>query len=201
MRVLLAVLSPLNVELGASQIALNLANALRNLGIEAVVWSPYPIHERMPWWRQLSWMRGRLNEFVDQNGPFDIVDVLPAAVTSAIGKDRVIVARSVQPDLLYLWNSTRFGKAHRRIGFVRWFIEAFFNLYLALLVVYGWCLATRILCLGSIEFEWMRKWFPWWCRKLSVYVCAIAEDEREALKHIRQARRARSSADKRIFAG
>ena len=49
----------------------------------------------------------------------------------------------------------------------------------------GWSRATYLLCLGSLELEWMKKWFPWWKNKLLVYLHAISNDERSELTKIR----------------
>lgn len=188
MRVLFAVLSPISTELGASQMALNLANALRTQGIETVVWTPHPVPPEIPWWRRMAWVRRAVAEYVRRDGAFDAVDVPPVAVTRSLAKQCAVVARSVQPDLAYLWTEVRFAGRARPVRMVVWIGSALFNLYLAGLVVCGWCRARHILCLGSSEFEWMKRWFPWWRRKLGMYVNATGDDERQALGEIRQDR-------------
>jgi glycosyltransferase involved in cell wall biosynthesis len=203
MRILIVVLSPISAELGAAQVALNLADGLRTQGVEAVLWSPRPIPEDIRWWRQMSWMRQRLNEFVKDNGPFDVVDAPPVALTRVISKCGTVIARSVQPDLLYLWTETRHARLARREAFARSIarrvVEQLHTLYLAALVVNGWFWARHILCLGSGELGWMKKWFPWWRRKMSMYVNAIGDEERKALAAVRQNRSAPSGNGTRFL--
>ena len=188
MRILFVVLSPVRRELGAAQMASNLANALRVLGIDTVVWSPQPVPRELPWWRNHAWIRRRIAEFVEENGPFDFVDLPPVAVTRRLARAGPVIARMVQPDLAYLWAELRYGSRVRRIDVVGRAASAVYNLYLAILVVLGWVHARRILCLGRWNFERMRRWLPWWHRKLATYVNAVADDERAMLVELRAKR-------------
>jgi glycosyltransferase involved in cell wall biosynthesis len=190
LRVLLVVLAPLDSTLGASQMALNLAGALRAAGVDATLWSPYPKKAVVPWWRELSWMRRSLREFVAKNGPFDVIDALPAALSGDLGRNAVLVARSVQPDLRYLWISMRARGPRRSYALARQAVEAAFGVYVATLIVSGWQLADHILCLGSLERDWMHRRFPWWRSKTTMYVNAIAGAERPVLAEVRRSRRA-----------
>ena len=185
MRILLAVLSPISAELGAAQMALNLAEALRGMEIEVVVWTPYPIPPEISWWRRVAWIRRSIADYVEKDGLFDCVDLPPVAVTRALARNCPVIARSVQPDLAYLWTEMWFAGRLRSVGVADWIATALFNFYLGILVVCGWFRARHILCLGREEFEWMKKWFPWWQGKLAMYVNAIADNEREALVEVR----------------
>lgn len=189
MRVLFVVLSPLTDELGASQIALNLARALNERGIETELWSPHPVPAEVPWWRRMSWTRERVRQHLQENGGFDVVDVPPVAATAAAGNGRFVIGRSVQPDLLYLWTEWRHARRLRKVSLIRWLVEGMYYFYLMCLVISGWYKADRILCLGKGELKWMKRWFPWWREKTGMYVSALAEDERRLLAAIRSTRK------------
>lgn len=188
LRVLLVVLAPLDSTLGASQMALNLADALKSAGVDATLWSPYPKRVVVPWWRELSWIRESLRAYVESNGPFDVIDALPAVLSRNLGPNAVLVARSVQPDLRYLWISMRSRGPRRRYALVRQGADSAFGLYVASLILGGWQHADHILCLGSLERDWMHRRFPWWRPKTTMYVNAIAETERPALAQVRRSR-------------
>lgn len=188
MRVLIVVLGPLDAEFGAAQIGLNLVEALCARGVDARAWSPRPIPEDVPWWRQMAWMRRRLDEFIAAEGPFDIIDAPPVANTAAVRRHGIAVARSVQPDLHYLWVEARARHAGR-LDLVKRLSEGLHTLYLSALVVAGWYRARHIVCLGSVELAWMRKTFPWWRRKASMYVSAPRPQDRESLAAVRRNRR------------
>jgi glycosyltransferase involved in cell wall biosynthesis len=188
MRVLFVVLSPVRPELGAAQIAIRVAEALRSLGTDAVVWTPHPVAAGVPWWKAMGWVRRRIAEYVERNGPFDFVDLPPVAVTRKLARMCPAIARSVQPDLAYLWAEMRFSGRIRRLSLAVKAIAALHNVYLCCLVVHGWLLARHVICLGSAEFNWMRRWLPWWRCKLSYYVSAIATADRKVLAEIRSRR-------------
>src|SRR5262245_10104328 len=179
--------------------ALNLAEALRAQGAQVVLWTPLPLPPGIPWWKRMQWMRRRIAEYVQQEGPFDFVDVPPVAVSAALARRCMVVVRSVQPELLYLWTEAAHAGAVGRVRFTHRVAGALLALYHALLVVGGWQRATCILCLGSGEFQWMRRWFPWWRKKLRVYVNAINDDERAQLLRIRGQRRPPSGEGTRFL--
>ncbi|MGQ0523803.1 MAG: glycosyltransferase family 4 protein [Betaproteobacteria bacterium] len=198
MRLLIVVHSPLTATLGAAQMALNLADAMRAQGIDALAWSPYPRQEKVPWWCELSWVRRRVRQYVEENGPFDVIDSPPIMLSWRLARHATVVARSVGPDLLYLWTSWRARRARHKFA-ITWFVEAAFDLYLAVLVLNGWLIADRIFCVGSLERDWMHRWFPWWRKKTTYYVNAIDDGERAALAEVRRARRQRDSAATRYL--
>lgn len=190
MRILFAVLSPISAELGAAQMALNLAAGLRALGHEVVVWSPQPVPAGVRWWRHAAWVRRRIADYVREDGGFDLVDAPPVAISRTLAKQCATMARSVQPDLQYLWVEALHGGRVERRGVAMGLVTALYNTYIAALVVAGWASAQRILCLGGLEFAWMRRWFPWWRGKTGMYVNAIGEEERAGLARIRSRRSA-----------
>jgi glycosyltransferase involved in cell wall biosynthesis len=183
------VLSPISAELGAAQIALNLSRALRALGTEVVVWTPHPIPPEVRWWRRMAWVRRKIAEYAKQDGKFDVVDVPPVAVTRLLARQCTVVARSVQPDLLYLWTELRYAGRIRPHSVAVWIASAMLNTYLAALVLVGWSRARHILCLGMLDFGRMRRWFPWWRAKMGMYINAIGDEERRALADIKRNRR------------
>jgi glycosyltransferase involved in cell wall biosynthesis len=199
MRILFAVLSPLTAELGAAQMALNLADALRRRGVDAVVWSPYPIPPELPWWRRMTWIRQRITNYVKDDSHFDAVDVPPVAVSGPLtGKTRV-VARSVQPDLLYLWSDLRYAWRLVDTRLSTWIATAVWNLYLSLLVLAGWSRAYRILCLGKVDYRRTIRWFPWLRAKTAMYVNALSDEERKALAAIRSHRSTSERSGRRFL--
>jgi glycosyltransferase involved in cell wall biosynthesis len=199
MRILFVVLSPITAELGAAQMALNLSSALRAIGAEVVVWTPHPIPSEVRWWRRMAWIRRRAAEYAREDGRFDFVDIPPVAGTRMLAQQCAVVTRSVQPDLQYLWTEIRYAGRVRSISFAVWIASAMTNAYLAALVIAGWFRARHIMCLGTQDFEWMMRWFPWWRGKMSMYVNAISEEERKTLDVIRRNRKKPSGAGTRFL--
>lgn len=190
MRLLIVSFAPLSETYGAAQIALNLAVALRELGHEVITWSPGNPPPGVRWWRHTAWRGRELERFLAAQPPFDAIDAQPVAITRSVGRAaRMVVARSVQPDLRYLaaeiCEATRQAPCNPVLSAAT-FVHA---LYLGALVVAGWRRAGIILCLGSLEATWMRRHFPWWRRKLHVYECALAESERAQLAELKGKRR------------
>lgn len=179
--------------------ALNLAGALRAIGVDVVVWTPYPIPPEIRWWRRIAWVRKRITEYVKQDGRFDIVDVPPVAVTRTLARQSVVITRNVQPELLYLWTELQYGRRVRPVGVVEWIAGVVFYSYLTALVLAGWYRAQRILCLGSIDYDWMKRRFPQWRGKLAMYVNAVGENDRERLLEVRRNRVPKSSSATRFL--
>ena len=182
MRILIVTHAPLSPEFGAGQMAINLGDALRRQGHEVTLWSPHPLPSVSRWFRniqQLILMRKKLDQFLDTQEPFDIIDCPGVLVTKKISQSSsVLVARSVQPDILYLLSDLIISPKRVLNNL----------LYLAIHISYltkGWARANYILCLGSLELEWMKNWFPWWEKKLLFYVNAISEYEQAEFSKIR----------------
>lgn len=77
-------------------------------------------------------------------------------------------------------------------GIIRTLLYYLDLFFLLVLIVPGWSRATYILCLGSLEFHWMRKWLPWWQSKIIYYFNALSGKEQVALTEVRLNRQQRS---------
>ena len=190
MRILIVSHPPLSLEHGASQTALNLAAALRERGHDAVAWSPEPLPPRARWWNRWLWQRRRIEEHLE-SGAFDIVDLPAISVSRRIAARRsvsAVVARSVQPELRYLWLMIQ-DRARLFPGTpVRIAAEAATWPVVSRAVTAGWRRADVVLCLGTHELEWMRQRFPWVRPKLEVYLDAPPPADQEAFAAVRSAR-------------
>ena len=187
-RILIATHSPISAKFGAGQVAINLAEALREQGHDVTLWSPHPMPNLTRWWQGLEGlklMREKLDEFIDEQEPFDVIDCFGVLITKKVAQSALVVARSVQPDILYIVSgllSSRY-KGLKKIALFPF--NCFYGLAYTSLLLQGWARATYILCLGSLELEWMKKWFPWWRNKLFFYLNAISKEEQLELAKIR----------------
>jgi glycosyltransferase involved in cell wall biosynthesis len=188
MRILIVAFCPLIPELGAGQMALNLAGALRQRGHDIVCWWPGEPPRGIRWWRHTAWRRRKLAQFVREEGPFDLVDAPPVAVTRRLAALVSVVARSTQPDLRYLWGETKEGLRFLLRRPQRALAGLVHAGYLAALIVLGWHRARAIMCLGSLELAWMRRYLPWLRRRLHVYMNALGDEDRRSLSALRVAR-------------
>ncbi len=191
-RLLIVTHAPLSAELGAGQVALNLAEALRTQGHDVTVWSPYPLPTQTRWWRTIQQMRSKLDEFIETNKPFDIIDTPAMLITRRVSQSTLVVARSVQPYLLYLAHSLNDQLDLSLRGIVRAPFSYLYSIFQIFLVLQGWRRATYILCLGSLELNWMKRWFPWWKTKLMSYLHGLSPADREALAKVRLQRQQHS---------
>ena len=187
-RILIATHSPLSSKFGAGQMAINLAEALREQGHQVILWSPHPMSNLTRWWQNLQClqlMRTKLEEFLDNQEPFDVIDCVGVLITKKVSQSGLVVARSVQPDILYIISGlvNPQDNALKKLALLPF--NCLFGLAYILLLLQGWTRATYILCLGSLELEWMSKWFPWWRSKLFFYFNAISKDEQLELAKIR----------------
>lgn len=173
--------------------ALNLAAALRARGHDAQAWAPGDVPAGVRWWQNMAWKRRAVLAHVESTVPYDIVDAPPVAISAQLTKRACTVARSVQPDLLYLACEGRASIRHLWRRPLQVLSGLVYSALLAKQVLVGWHRARLILCLGSIELAWMQRWFPWLRRKLACYPNALADEDREALKAIRLVRSPRAS--------
>jgi len=185
-RILIVSHPPLTVELGAAQLALNLAAALRDRGHDAVAWSPAPLPPDTRWWNLWRRQTQGIERFAESHGPFDVVDTPAISASRRLARCGRLVARSVQPELRYLWEDLRGDLARRPSP--RALANAVLAAPRAADVLGGWHRASRILCMGTHELEWMRRRFPRWSGKLRLYVCALPPEEHEALAEVRRHR-------------
>lgn len=184
-RILIVTHSPLSAEFGAGQVAINLAQALRAKGHEVTLWSPHPLPPQTRWWQSVQQMRSKLNGFIKTQEPFDVIDIYPSLITKQVGKSALVVARSVQPDILYSVYSLNSPLKRSLKEISRLLLIVFYSLYHVFLIIQGWRRANYILCLGSLELLWMKKWFFWWQYKLGYYVNALAKTDQTELNKIR----------------
>ena len=191
-RILLVTHAPLSPDYGAAQIALNLGDALRRSGHEAVVWSPHPLRRARTPWGGLRLMREKLEAFVAAQAPFDVIDAPASLITKRMSGAALTVARSVQPDLRYLFVGLLENVRPTIKAMLSALISAVYIIYQGALVVRGWSRADIILCLGQLELQWMENRFPKWKPKLRFYLTTISEIDRERLSAVRNKRVARS---------
>jgi glycosyltransferase involved in cell wall biosynthesis len=181
-RILLVSHPPLAAELGAAQLAVNLAAALAARGHSALAWSPEPLAR--PAWARWREQARAIEVFVDRHGPFDVVDLPAITVSPRLAAGARLVARSVQPELRYLGIHlrTELRRPHRLPWSAAWTARA------AAAVLRGWRRAPVILCLGSLERQWMRRRFPWLAPRLADYVVAPSAGDRQAFAAVRASR-------------
>lgn len=184
-RILIVTHAPLSAELGAGQMALNLAEALRAQGHDVTLWSPYPLPSQTKWWQSTQQMRSKLDAFIETQKPFDVIDNVTVLVTKRVSKSAVVVARSVQPDILYLAHSLNSWRERSIREIFKLPFSYLYTLFKVFLLLQGWQRAKYILCLGSLELKWMKKWFPWWKNKIFSYVNALSTADQEALAKVR----------------
>lgn len=185
-RILIVTHAPLAPEFGAGQMALNLAEAFREQGHDVTLWSPHPLPPQTRWWQRLQNMRSKLNAFLDTQSPFDAIDTPAIFITRRVRQAApVVVARSVQPDILYIANNLNWSVEVNCKGIIRLLFSYSYALFQVFLIVQGWHRATSILCLGTLELQWMKKYFPWWRDKLGSYVNALSKADQEALTQVR----------------
>ena len=193
MRVLLVSHPPLAAELGAAQVAMSLAAALRARGHDAVAWSPEPLPADTRGWN--LWLRQRhaIERFAAAQGPFDVIDTPAISASRRLAHCGPLIARSVQPELRYLLHGARHDLL--RGCSPRALVNAALAGPRAGAIVAGWRRARVILCLGSQELAWMRRRFPRWSRKLRLYANTLPAAERPALAEVRRQRQRIAAGD------
>lgn len=186
MKILLVSHPPLAAELGAAQIAINLAEALRGRGHDARAWSPEPLPPDTRWWNLWKRQTEGAERWAEENGPFDVIETPALSASGRLARCcRLLVTRSVQPELGYLWHDVRSDLARPS---PRAIATAVLALRRAAAIKAGWRRAGFILCMGSLELDSMRRRFPAWKDKLGLYVCALSARESEALAAVRRGR-------------
>lgn len=199
MKILLVSHPPLTAELGAAQIALHLAAALRGRGHAAAGWSPEPLPPGVRWWNLWKRQREAMERYAAENGPFDAIDTPAISASAALARYGPLVVRSVQPELLYLRQDVRADLARRFPPSPRSLAHAAFAVPRARAITAGWERARLVLCLGSIELERMRRRYPGWGPRLASYVCAPSPLDRAALGEVRRGRVRRPASGVRFL--
>src|SRR5580698_8172575 len=170
MRILIVCPCPLDRELGAAQIHLNLAGALADLGHAVRVWTPYPLPPGTHWAASVGAMREKLGSFLEGDGVFDIIDCPPVLIRRRFIRRGVTwVGRSVQPDLQYLWEELcgRAGRSPRALA--KTAAVAAWSLGTSARIYRGWVASHVVMCLGAGEREWIGERFSWLRPKLRSY--------------------------------
>jgi glycosyltransferase involved in cell wall biosynthesis len=195
MRILVVTHAPLEPEYGAAQMALNLAAALRDRGHDALAWSTEPLPRQARFWNAWRWQRRRLESFLQESPPFDVVDapavsVGPRLIRSV--RQGLLVARSVQPDLRYFACALVAELRRLPMSFPYLLLDAPHMLAVSAAITAGWRRAAVVLCLGSHERDWMRRRFPWTAAKLECYLDAPAPADQATFAEIRARRAGRA---------
>jgi len=197
-RLLIASFAPLRPEVGAGQMALELASALVQRGHRVITWEPTALPAGLPWYLHARRRRAELERFVQAHGPFDALDAPPLALTNRLTRLSNVVARTVQPDWLYWW----IGFAHAlRRGNSRSAVAQLAELGAQARVIYGMLIARRIVCLGPEEEAWMRRWLPLVGDRLLSYDNALPEADRDALEKVRATRRSPTNRVRWLWIG
>ncbi|HKI02154.1 MAG TPA: glycosyltransferase family 4 protein [Thermoanaerobaculia bacterium] len=189
-RILMVSYGPLRAELGASQMALNLADALSGRGHEVIPWSPEPVPQEVRWWQDWLWRRKQLEDYLDAVPAFDVVDLPALASSHRVARHAPLVVRSVQPALLYFLADARAALRQAASAPLTTAAHLVQNARLSAAVVRGWRRASLILCLGTAEREWMERRLPWTRSRLAHYFNAVGQAEQAELSLVRRARTA-----------
>lgn len=133
-------------------------------------------------------MRSKVDAFIETQEPFDIIDSPASLITKRMRESAFVVARSTQPDILYLLSDLKSPFKLNVKNIVRIPPGRLYTLFHMSLVLMGWGRANLIICLGTLELAWMKKWFPFWRKKLGSYLNALSEADQAALTAIREQR-------------
>src|SRR5258706_12059078 len=188
MRILVVTHAPLASEFGAGQIAINLAQPLQKLGHEVVLWSPDGILPKTRWWQRNRIISSKFKKFLANQKKFDVIDSPASFITRKVKQSSsIVIARSVQPDILYLLTvlNHEFGSIRKILRTCSQFVG---TLVSTILILQGWHRANYIACFGSLELSWMAKWFFWWRRKLILYYGALSTEDQITLAKVRENR-------------
>ncbi|MCZ7651578.1 MAG: glycosyltransferase [Thermoanaerobaculia bacterium] len=140
-------------------------------------------------WNKWLMQRRALEEHLIRARPYDLIDVPPVSVSPAVAQvGGIVVARSVQPDLLYLESERRASAAGGRRALPWRLLSGLLAAPLTRAIKEGWHLADVVLCLGSLELAWMKGRFPSLRERLAAYVVAPPTAERQALAAVAAAR-------------
>lgn len=190
LRILIVSHPPVEKAYGAAQIAISLGEALGERCHDVTVWSPEPLETSRLGWNKWLLQRRAIERFLGASRPFDVVDLPPVSISPALAEAApVVVARSVQPDLLYLESERRALAASGVRNLPRYLLSLLAAAPLARALAAGWHRAHVALCLGSHEREWMADRFPGIRGRLREYVAAPGNEDRRKLHEVARSRR------------
>jgi len=183
MRLLIVSHPPLSPEYGAAQAAINLAAALRRRGHEVVAWSPEPLPQAR-WWNRWRWQRLCLENYLAV-ARFDAIDLPAVSISRRVAVAAPTIARSVQPELRYFGCAVAAHLRRLPRGALGAAAHTAADLRVCGAILAGLHRARVILCLGTLELEWMRVRLPWTRTKLANYVDALAPEDQAVLAAVR----------------
>lgn len=185
LRILLVSSAPLRLERGAGQTATGLAGALSARGHDIEAWWPGKgVRGRDPALFHGAVRRVVASRLHEREAP-EILDVPALWLPEGDRPRSYSLVRSIQPELLYLDSERAQARPPSLVHRVYWSLS--WRL-LRNAIVAGWKRADRILCLGSVEREWMATHFPTLAPRLAVYSIAPPEGEREVFRVIAKQR-------------
>ncbi len=196
MKILIGTHAPLDLKLGAAQTATNLAEEFRQRGHEVQIWSPHPLPSGK-FWQTLPAMRKKIDDFLQSNRGWDIVDLPPSLVTPFAVKNNFVVARNVQPDLEYLYSELFLPRRFRQ--FLTYPFHQWNTWNQVFHILKGMKRAHKNLILGRHNFEIACRKFPFLRGKAKPYCCAVHSADREPLRKIREQRKVLSGEPQRFL--
>lgn len=189
MRVLIFCPCPIDRELGAAQVHLNLSAALRARGHVAAVWAPPPLPEAIPPRLGLWWARAQLEKKLRQDEPFDVIDCPPVLpCRRLVDSGGRWVARSTQPDALYAWHQIRGNLRPSMRALRHAVVDGLWGGFVAVTAYQGMRAAHVVVCHSEREKAWLGDTFPSLRSRLHAYGGAISDEERAILARVRRTR-------------
>lgn len=194
MRILIVSHPPLRGELGAAQMAIGLAEGLRELGHEALAWSPADEVGPARGSALHAARAAALENVMRRRGPFDVVDAPAPDLADLRASAPIRVARSVQPVIEYLEVEARAALRDWPLRPSTWrsLVESW---RVRTKTLRGLRVADRVLALGSLERSMLLRRLPELASKLSVYFAAPLPADREVLRAVRAGREERRGGE------
>lgn len=188
MKLLIGSPNPIDLRLGAAQIAWNLASSCRHLGHQVEFWEPATAASRFQSRLGLRRSRAAFRKFVRERPDIDVVESASWMMGDHLrGEGRRLVVRGVQPDMEYLRTEahTLDARGWRSIPDRLQIRDT------ERLIETGWIAADRIVVLTEQERHAMSQSRPALAGKLRSYVVAPSADERAAFRRVASKRSAR----------
>jgi len=126
---------------------------------------------------------------VKTHKPFDLIIASAMFITPTVRNAiPIAVVRNVNPEILYLWFDLIGRIKIKFLDILKLPFSFISFLFRILLVIKGWKKADYIFCVGSLQYKWMKKWFPCWSGKLRYYFNSLSKNDQINLAKIRQDR-------------